>query len=67
MNEHVHPLIAAQPHRCWLTILGTPPDEAERVHADIEYLRCAEARERERCERALDLQIRHQTYPGGPA
>ena len=57
MNEHVNPVIreALRGHIPFLAP-GTPPDEAERVRADIEH---QNQRERIRDDAAMRIQIQH--------
>lgn len=55
--DHLHPAMVEALRGHWPLIAhGTPPDEAERVAADLAYIREREARE----SRALDRAIMDQ-------
>lgn len=60
MDDHVHPTIAASPHRFWPMQPAQQPTEAERIAADIYN---AQHKERLRQERAMALQLKYESDP----
>ena len=60
MDEHVNPTISTVLHRCWPVPIrrDTQPTEAQRLAADLYN---AKHKERLRNERALALQIHHES------
>ena len=58
MNEHVNPTMLEALRGHWPHIAtGTPPDEAKRVAADLDY---QQHRESGNHHRALQLQVQRQ-------
>lgn len=61
--DHLHPVMVEALRGQWPHITtGTPPDEAQRVAADLEY---AQSREGSREQRALQDQQQHHAEHGG--
>ena len=62
MNEHVNPVMVDALRGHWPLIEpGTPPDEAQRVAADLEHM---QHRESGRAHRALQEQVQHLQSQG---
>lgn len=57
--DYLHPTMVDALSGHWPMIApGTPPDEAERVAADLDYIRNREAIEARKLDRAIEAQQR---------
>ena len=62
MNEHVNPVMVDALRGHWPLIEpGTPPAEAQRVAADLDYQQHSESG---RAHRALQDQVQHNAHMG---
>lgn len=62
--DHLHPVMVEALRGQWPHIAqDTPPDEAQRVAADLEHLR---HRESARCHRALQAQVQDRAHMRSP-
>jgi len=60
--DHLHPVMVEALRGHWPHIApGTPPEEAQRVQAELEY---QQHREPSRYHRALVDQVQHNAYMG---